>query len=191
VGGLDRIDPARIADDNVIWSFHSYDPFLFTHQSAGWTNGPNAHFADLPYPPERVDDALAERLVTAAAARLAASGADLDPAALSEALRDYRAEGRAQTGLDLLRAAAWADRHGIPRNRLILGEFGAMREDMPGRRFQGLGQAEFLADKRRAAEAQGIGWAVWVWTGTFGLAEDDRTRQLPPETCAALGLPGC
>jgi hypothetical protein len=189
--GLEQIDPTSIADDNVIWSFHSYDPFLFTHQSASWSEGPNAYFADIPYPPDRIDDALAGKLVAEALVRVIATGADIDEAALAEAMREYRAQGVAIVAEEPERAAAWADRHGIPRNRLILGEFGAMREDMQGRRFQDHGRDAYLADKRRAAEKLGIGWAVWVWSGTFGVAEDDATRIIAPATCEGLGLAGC
>jgi endoglucanase len=189
--GLDQIDPASFGDENLIFSFHSYDPFLFTHQAASWSDGPNALFADVPYPPEMIDDTLAARLVAEARARAKAANSDIDPAALEQAMADYRSTGRAIVETETRRAADWADKHGIPRSRLLLGEFGAMREDMSGRRFQNLGRETFLADKRQAAEAQGIGWAVWVWTGTFGITEDDQSRQIAPATCAALGLAGC
>ncbi|MGL4238683.1 cellulase family glycosylhydrolase, partial [Tabrizicola sp.] len=189
--GLEQIDPALIGDDNVIWSFHSYDPYLFTHQAATWTDGPNAFFADVPYPPDRIDDALAAKLVAEATARATEAGSAFDEAALTEAMRTYRAQGVEIVAREPKNAAAWADRHGIPRNRLILGEFGTMREDAQGRRFQGLGREAFLLDKRRAAEELGIGWAVWVWSGTFGIAEDDATRVFSPATCEGLGLSGC
>lgn len=189
--GLDQIDPASFKDDNLIFSFHSYDPFLFSHQAASWTNGPNAFFADVPYPPESIDDTLAARLVAEAKARAEAANSDIDPAELDQAMADYRSAGRGIVEKEARQAADWADRHGIPRNRMFLGEFGAMREDMSGRRFQNLGRETFLSDKRQAAEAQGIGWSVWVWTGTFGITEDDQSRRIAPATCAALGLAGC
>ncbi len=189
--GLDQIDPSLLGDDNLIFSFHSYEPFLFTHQSASWTTGPVSFFADVPYPPERIDDALAESLVAAAKTRAEKAGAGLDPVEFDMTMADYRAAGSAIVTKEPLRAAAWADRHGISRSRVLMGEFGTMREDMTGRRFSGLGRTAFLSDKRLAAETLGIGWAVWVWTGTFGIVEDDATRNIPAETCTALGLSGC
>ena len=188
VPGLTVVDPARF-DANVLWSFHSYDPFLFTHQAALWSAGPNAHFSGLPYSPETIDDALAARLVAEAVARAVAAGAtDMTPEVLAKAMADYRRAGRDAVGAEVAEAAAWADRHGIPQGRLILGEFGAMRGDFQGVRFNTSARDAFLEDKRRAAETAGIGWAVWVWTGSFGVAEDDARRALAPGTCAALGL---
>src|SRR5690606_16107978 len=34
--GLAAVNPADFPDDNLIWTFHSYDPFLMTHQGATW-----------------------------------------------------------------------------------------------------------------------------------------------------------
>lgn len=191
VVGLEQLGPDLPQDENLIYSFHSYDPFLFSHQAASWTEEAVGYFHDVPYPPEAVDDALASQLVAEARQRAEAAGSDIDPTVLDQAMADYRSAGSAITADDAARAAAWADRNGIPRHRLILGEFGAMREDMEGHRFKNLGRPDFLADKRQATEAQGIGWAVWVWTGTFGVVNDDRKRDIPPDICTALGLDGC
>jgi endoglucanase len=192
VDGLSAINPANLKDDNLLWSFHNYDPFLFTHQAAGWTSGLNAFFADLPYPPAALDDATAARLLADAVVRAMVAGdPDATADALATELAAYRALPVDAVSAGLQAAAGWADRHAIPRHRLILGEFGSMREDMAGRRFAEIGRATFLRDKREAAEALGIGWAVWVWSGTFGVAEDDRSRVLAPETCAALALVQC
>lgn len=190
--GLTEIDPGIIRDDNLLWSFHDYDPFLFSHQAAGWTSGLNQYFADLPYPPALIDDAAAARLLAEALVRAKADGnRDASHAVLAADLAAYRALGPEAISAGLQQAAVWADRHGIPRHRLVLGEFGVMREDMAGRRFADIGRAAFLSHKRTAAEALGIGWAVWVWSGTFGIAEDDVSRVIAPATCAALGLVQC
>ncbi|WP_245509130.1 cellulase family glycosylhydrolase, partial [Mesorhizobium sp. M4B.F.Ca.ET.019.03.1.1] len=47
---LARIDPKLIADDNIIWTFHSYDPFLLTHQGATWAGDFIQYVTGLPYP---------------------------------------------------------------------------------------------------------------------------------------------
>jgi endoglucanase len=190
VDGLTKLDPTTVADENTLWSFHSYDPFLFTHQSAQWTTWLNAVFEDVPYPPEKLDDASAKQMLAAAIARAGFEGRDYaTPDALAEYLREYRETPIDRSvGKELADAAAWADQHGIPRHRLILGEFGAMRDDAAGRWFDPKSREAFLSDKRLAAEKLGIGWAVWVWSGTFGIVEDDKTRAMAPGTCAALGL---
>ncbi len=191
MAGLEQIDPARLGDDNLIYSFHSYDPFLFSHQSASWTDGPVRFFADVPYPPDQIDDALAAALAAEARARAEGDGSTLAATEFETAMSDYRGVGLAAVAAEVQRAATWADRNGIPRRRMLLGEFGAIREDMSGARLPLSDRAEFLSDKRRAAEELGIGWAVWDWTGSFGIVEDDTARTIAPALCDGLGLTGC
>lgn len=195
IEGLEAIDPGAFADANVIWSFHSYDPFLFTHQSAAWTDAAVGAFADVPYPPSRVDDALAETLVDAAIDRARssdlASMQSLTPEALEGLMDDYRAAPDDSAADAPRRAAAWATSHGISPAQLMLGEFGAIREDPEGRIFARPARVAFLQDKRLAAEAAGIAWSVWSWTGPLGIAGDDAKRDLDPDICGALGLAGC
>jgi hypothetical protein len=74
---------------------------------------------------------------------------------------------------------------------LILGEFGAPRDGPDGPTPQEWHPA-FLSDKRRAAEAEGFGWAVWNLVGDMGIDQkDDADHNLAPESCAALGLSAC
>ncbi|TGV82236.1 glycosyl hydrolase, partial [Mesorhizobium sp. M2D.F.Ca.ET.145.01.1.1] len=47
---LGKIDPRTIPDDNIIWTFHSYDPFLLTHQGATWAGDFIPYVTGLPYP---------------------------------------------------------------------------------------------------------------------------------------------
>jgi hypothetical protein len=188
VDGLQALDPAMLGDDNVIWSFHSYDPFQFTHQGASWTYAPLTLIDGLPYPPSALDDATA---LSAAARAGARAGEAADPAAIAAEITAYRATPDGAVAVEPARAAAWADRHGIPRERLLLGEFGALRAGADGRHPPEW-QWRFLSDKRRAAEALGIGWAVWNFAGDMGVAVwDNPDRRMDPGACAALGLPGC
>jgi len=44
----------KYADDNLIYTFHFYDPYLFTHQGASWGNPPVlTTLADVPFPADR------------------------------------------------------------------------------------------------------------------------------------------
>ncbi len=36
ISGLEALDPASIKDDNVIYTFHFYEPYVFSHQGAPW-----------------------------------------------------------------------------------------------------------------------------------------------------------
>lgn len=187
--GLEALDPAAIGDDNVIWSFHSYSPFQFTHQGASWTDAPLKHIEGLPYPPSMLDGTTAGAVAARAEARAKAAGDPAEPIAAE--IDAYRATTDGAVAEEVVAAAAWADRHGIPRERLILGEFGALRAGREGRHPPEW-QWRFLSDKRQAAEALGIAWAVWNFAGDMGVTVwDDRDSRIDPGACAALGLPGC
>ncbi|MDZ7823222.1 MAG: cellulase family glycosylhydrolase, partial [Ahrensia sp.] len=53
--GLTLLDPTQFNDTNIIWSFHNYEPFILTHQSAGWVGQPVGSFKNLPYPPNLLE----------------------------------------------------------------------------------------------------------------------------------------
>ena len=174
--GLVVLDPNLIDDANVIWSFHSYEPFLFTHQGAEWLTIAERYLAEVPYPPSRLTSAAIDRLARAAADRARGAHRARD---FRYRLEAYRRAGDAVAAAPIALVADWADRHGIPRHRLLLGEFGAMPAD---------GRLQLLADKRRAAEAAGIAWAVWSWGDAMAITTGGTVRQLDPAVLEALGL---
>jgi endoglucanase len=56
-GGIDGLKKVRLLDDrNVVYSFHCYDPFAFTHQGATWAGDAAKPLRGVPYPssPEAV-----------------------------------------------------------------------------------------------------------------------------------------
>lgn len=186
---LASLDPSLIADDNVLWTFHSYEPFLFSHQGATWSSAPEKYVWDLPYPPSAVTEELGARLASAAKDRMAAEEGQADADLIDKAIADYRAYPDSIVTAEIDRAAAWADEHGIPRDRLFLGEFGALHS-IDGRSYPRDWYHAFLADKRTAAEAAGMSWAVLGYVGGMGIADAAAPdRRMTPETCRALGLP--
>lgn len=139
-------------DALTIYTFHDYEPFLFTHQGADWTGDRIvAALRAVPYPssPARVRRAIA-----------LADAALPTPALRQRARRDlarYGAErvGAATVSRDLGQAASWGRRQGV---RLYLGEFGVYS------RYADEGSARrFYADVRRGAERHRIGWASWFY----------------------------
>ena len=189
--GLAALDPGLIDDENVLWSFHSYAPFTYTHQGASWDSAPLKHITGLPYPPTKMTPEIAATVEADATIRLLAEDPTGDVQAIAEMIADYMATPDSAVSEDIDRAVAWADAHSIPRNHLLLGEFGALHTT------DGVAQPRewyhaFLTDKRRAAEAAGIGWAVLSHAGGMGVAiEGDPDRRLAPATCLALGLKPC
>lgn len=186
---LASLDPALTVDDNILWTFHSYEPFLYSHQGATWSSAPEKYVWNLPYPPSAVTDDLAAELAAAAKDRMAAEEGQADAELIDKAIADYRAFPDDIATAEIDRAVAWADENGIPRDRLLLGEFGALHtvEDNSLPRDWYL---DYITDKRSAADAAGLSWAVLSYTGGMGIADADAPdRRLDPDICRALGLP--
>lgn len=186
---LASLDPGQIDDDAVLWSFHSYEPSLFSQQGASWFPAPEKYVWNLPYPPSAVTDAVAADIAAAAKERMAAAEGQADAALIDKAIADYRAYPDSIVTAEIDRAVAWADQWGIPRDRLFLGEFGALHT-VDGQSLPRDWYLAYISDKRRAADAAGIAWAVLGYVGGMGIASADAPdRRLDADICGALGLP--
>jgi len=83
---------------------------------------------------------------------------------------------------------AWAERHGIERSRILLGEFGALRSDERYVASAAPDRARYVRDVRETCEAAGMPWAFWNFFDGMGLTTDDVSRAFDPAVTAALGL---
>jgi endoglucanase len=190
--GLAAVDPKSIADENVMWSFHSYEPFIFTHQGASWSDGYIKHVSHLNFPPRPGDKkkALKEALAKLAKADVPKAVRKKQKAELAHDMDAYFQKGwavkKAREPFD--RVARWAKKHGIPAQRILLGEFGAIRADQ-GTPLSDAQRVPFLKMVREQAEQHGYAWSTWSWTGSFGMSKTDDTREFSPTLLQALGLP--
>ncbi len=159
-----------LADGNVIYNFHFYDPHEFTHQGANWGLPWWSYTHGIPYPP--TDSTMQELLQEVP-----------DPAdrfALENYWLDHWDAQRMRLLID--EAADWARSHHVP---LICNEFGAYRDySDPASR------ARWIRDVRTALEAGGIGWAMWEYRGGFGVVtkQDGQPAQVDEAIVKALGL---
>jgi endoglucanase len=153
IDGLLMLDP--LPDRNVIYYFHFYEPFPFTHQGADWAGEEVLTLHDVPYPssPETVQSVIT----------LADSDQD------RQTITYY---GDERWGYDKIHAriqlaADWADDHNV---RLLCDEFGAYGETIsPAQR------AIWVRDVRLALESFGVGWAMWEYDGDFALVTREGT----------------
>ena len=145
VAGLLALPP--LADPNVAYSLHFYDPAELTSLAAWNPSLDHAAFAALPFPvADPVScDAMLPRTNAASAA----------------AWRYYCACRWSEGTIDatFTRVAEWA-RHNDAW--VLLGEFGATTHlNRPAR-------LAWLAAVRRAAAGQGFGWALWGYDDVMG-----------------------
>jgi endoglucanase len=176
--GLAALDP--YSDPQVIYSFHFYLPYLFTHQGAPWL-APNegttaALFRHVLYPS---DLARLSPPTIVPAGPFAQRAHDEFAKYIGESWNSNKIAER------LLAAEHIAHDRGI---RVICDEFGAIREgvDAPSR-------MRWLRDVRKALEQDGIGWTVWDYADDFGVAPTRTSNgrlEIDPGTLEALGLSG-
>ncbi len=150
-GGIDGLNKLRVLPDkNVIYSFHCYDPFTFTHQGATWAGDAVKPLRGVPYPssPEAVEPLLSALENAPASKRMLESYG-------KERWNKEKLAARFHQGIE------WGARNQVP---LYCGEFGVFKAwSKPEHRanwFRDFG--EVLAENR-------IGWAVWGWDEGFGL----------------------
>ena len=167
---IDLLTLHPLADGNVIYNFHFYDPHQFTHQGANWGE-PWWHCTHgIPYPPT---DSSMQSLLN-----------EVPNLADRYELENYwidRWDGR-HIRMLIDEAAAWAHQNHVP---LICNEFGAYRYAAdPSSR------ANWIHDTRTALEADGIGWTMWDYRGGFGVVtkQDGQPAQVDATVVQALGL---
>jgi endoglucanase len=157
------------ADRNIVYNFHFYEPFAFTHQGATWA-GPNPPFyKNIPYPsnPENVSKILDTIQNQPAHDNLVRYGEERWNAA--------------RIDREIALAAAWAAKYQVP---LTCNEFGTYRNFAPP-----ADRAHWIRDMRTALEKYGIGWTMWDYAGGFGVVNKQNGHATPDvEIVKALGL---
>jgi hypothetical protein len=179
-------------DPNILFSFHYYRPWQFTHQGLGGMAA--QYLTDVPYPARARP---VTESIEATTAAIAAAG--LAPPELSQAktkarhdLESYRASsfGRSHIAGDFDKLARWARDHSVPAHRVILGEFGVMDGAQRRGAARSAERLRWLSDVREEAEARGFAWSAWVHSGSvgFSLIESKGSTELDPGVLRALGF---
>ena len=195
IGGLQALDPAPLRKlSPLLYTFHYYEPYLFSHQGAPWMREPvYAALNNVAWP------ASAGSLQASMASVSARMTRDLRPAdekarALSETERLLREYYAANPDVRFVRqhfelVASWAKTHAISMDQILLGEFGALRSDERYVAAPAADRIRYIRDVRETAEAFGLPWAFWNLFDGFG-AMDETTRKFDPDIASALDLPG-
>jgi aryl-phospho-beta-D-glucosidase BglC (GH1 family) len=166
----DLMTQEPLADGNVIYTFHFYEPHEFTHQGASWGAAYWIYTHDIPYPPTGES--------------LHSSLAQVPDSANRYAFEHYWLDhwGGHRIKLQIDAAAAWGKQHGVP---LLCNEFGVYRRVTPKD-----SRMRWIHDVRSALEADGIGWTMWDYRGGFGVVwkEDGKPAKVDDQVVEALGL---
>jgi endoglucanase len=186
---LTRLDGSPYAGSNVIYTFHYYEPHLFTHQ--GTKRGAISYISGLDWPltTEQAENA------ARAAEQAVADDKDLE---VEEQIRlrsqirhDFAAliaepHDTANIVRDFDAVAGWAQVHAIAPQRILLGEFGCVLASRG--RSTGEARLRWLTYVRRAAETHGFGWAYWAFKGYGGMELVDAKGMLHVDLVSPLGL---
>lgn len=192
IEGLSFLNGSKF-DGNTMFSFHYYTPFVFTHQ--GYWNSLRflRYVAPLPYPPQQSKLAGTLERVAQKIARTRKDKPVDRPRLLNQAERRIKRyftdfAGRESIMADFAKVRAWADRYDISPKRILLGEFGAMKDIYGHKGAKPADRARWLSDVRQAAETNGFAWSVWALTNTMGIVTGDLRGPLDPIILDALGL---
>jgi endoglucanase len=161
------IEPLR--DPNIIYTFHFYEPHIFTHQGATWGSYFWNWVRGLHYPSSPESAAKVAANVPDAVDRLAVIryGADHWDAA--------------RIDVEITQVAEWARQRGVP---VVCNEFGVYRDYVDPQ-----DRAAWIHDVRTSLERHGMGWTMWDYSGRFGVVtKKDGRNVLDEVTLRALGL---
>ncbi|MCX6224740.1 MAG: cellulase family glycosylhydrolase [Bacteroidia bacterium] len=138
----------RYTDTNLLYTFHFYDPFLFTHQGATWVDPSMAPLAGVPFP-------------------YRADSMPVLPSALTNTwvgdnYRSYPTDGTVQKVKQLIDIAVrFRDDRKVP---VFCGEFGVYIPNSHNNH-----RVYWYEVVRKYLEEKQIAWTSWDYHGGFGL----------------------
>lgn len=190
--GLILLDAKRFNDPNLIYTFHYYEPFSFTHQGASFVGRPISYFDQIPYPAAARPLRDVFRHVENRIKDLESDHAERTKQ-IKEArqnLTGYYAWGHNRGTMDkeFTEIAAWAKRNDVPPERIFIGEFGINKrsDKSPGALCSD--RAAWITAVRTAAEGQNFRWAFFDILGEFGALLDTKPLTLDPVILGSLGI---
>ena len=161
------LDLKPLADPNVVYAVHFYDPMIFTHQGLDWSDDPLRDLQGVPFP-SRLGDPAISRLLGELAVQRRPEAATLVKTTLSTPWTEER------IAADIARAGAWGERYG---RAVIINEFGVL-----GWKAAPSDRARWLRAVRTAAERHCVGWAHWDYADGCGFVRRVGEREVPDET---------
>lgn len=150
------IDSKPFDDNNIIYTFHYYDPFLFTHQGSTWSGAEGIEDIKLlPFPYEKEK---APRAPPASRGKW-----------VEKLIDSYQTDSKAEKMFKDLRAARdWSTKNKVP---IFVGEFGSYSATA---RIED--RCRYATTVYSAFGKLRIPNAWWEWDGGFNMFEPGTTR---------------
>jgi licheninase len=145
----------KLNDDNVVYAVHTYEPFVFTHQSASWTDTKTIKNLMFPYDKEKWSEYSADFGVNKSTASW-----------IKSAVKNYYKNGNKEAILNLiLPAKEWAVKNNVP---VIINEFGAYNLETDKQSV-----LNYMTAMREISDTLEIPLTHWGYTGGFALFESE------------------
>lgn len=149
------IESTLFADSNIIYTFHYYDPFIFTHQGATWSSEGLPELKGVPFPWSK------ERAIETPATAKGKWTESL--------IKSYEKDSNAEKMFaDLKAAKDWSEKNKVP---IFLGEFGSY-----GKNPTTEDRCRHAAVVYSALGKLKIPNAWWEWDGSFNMFEKGTNR---------------
>ena len=175
---LKDLPKSVIKDPNAIFSFHSYAPFLLTHQGATWAGDFIPLVTGLPFPPDRFGEADLASAVRAVEENIRAKApthrVDGMIAYLGEEIVKIKSNKLLKAAMEkpFIAAAQFARSNNIAAERMLLGEFGMINQEWGSdAKMPTDWRVDYMREIRLLAEERGFGWSIWSYSGAFGIAQ--------------------
>ena len=158
-----------LSDPNLLFTFHYYDPVLFTVQGQG---GDYRYLRAIPYPVSagNQQDTLAQTFAAIDAAHLSVTDNAATKLWAAKQIHGYfiNAWGPAYIEKRMDVMVRWARSNGIALSRVIIGEYGAQNELRSGSPVQLKQRLTWDDQVRSAADSRGLASAYWMLPYTRG-----------------------
>lgn len=138
------------ADNKLIYTFHFYDPFVFTHQGASWTDPSMEPLSGVPFPYRSAD--------------MPSTPNALKGTWIESAMNSYASDGTLAKVKSLIDIAAnFKNQRDVP---VYCGEFGVYIPNSNNN-----DRVYWYDEVRQYLEEKNIPWTTWDYQGGFGLFE--------------------